>query len=111
MTRLEDDNPFKTDPAVEAAAEARRARYRRETAEWRERDSRVTFWVNFVCGFVVGAGVGLGMAFSRPFRDHSWALVVLPIAGALICGLVAGKRVEQFWERDLPEISRSRWWW
>ncbi len=73
-----------------------------------ERDSPQTrkfdwfgFWVRFVCGAILGAFIGLGFCLHNLVAyqsDHAVrAVILIIVAGMLLCGLASGFGGDAFW--------------
>ena len=73
-------------------------------APWKE--DPFAFWLNFVCGAVLG-GLGGLYTWARPWMGMygSWmACIGCVVSGALIGGLAAGFGKDRFWKFPW------RWW-
>ncbi len=66
--------------------------------------SRETFWLHFVCGFVVGGLVGFRIFFPA---DSMGAFLLAVLVCAVVTGFLAGRYLDEFWDGLLRWF---RWW-
>jgi hypothetical protein len=64
--------------------------------------------IRFGCGFVVGLLLTASYAISLSVTNGYYSVAVL-IVGGVICGLLAMKYGDRFWDGFRGWVSR--WWW